>query len=121
MRFFILLFFLSLISPSGFAEVTLEHRRYMQQFLHDIKDWYPAAADGHLSNAEVKAHLTNCRYRSSRLDEWLPEFSDRPKCSVVIIRMLAEGISYQQIQSVIAGLRHYTEAQERRIERPAVF
>ena len=122
MRFSILLFFLSLFSFGGFAEVTVEHKKYMAGFIEDLEEWNFPSAEEPLSDNEIKDRLVNCRYKDSLLDRWLPEYSDRNKCSFEIVHLLSNGLAdYEKIKSTVSDLHIFSAEEEERIETPVVW
>ena len=124
---FILFPLIMLFSSAGFAEVTGDHKNYLLDFIKDLgADAVPNPSDEAwtpvLTDEKVKDLLTSCRYRVSRLDKWLPEFSDRDRCSETIVALLLKGqASYHQIRGAASDLQVLSPKQEERIEKPAVY
>ena len=135
MRFILFPILMLLISPVSFADVTRAHKSYLLGFIKDLE-----VSDGHqhsgygwgafLGNREVTDEadeeltdeLINCRYKDSLLDKWLPEYSDRRKCSAVIVGLLLNNqASYMQIKQAASDLRVFSPEQEERIEVPVVL
>ena len=127
---FILFFTLMLIPAASFAEVTRAHKNYLLNFLKDLggdavpnPSWAPLGGDeiGGVTDEGLKDLLTSCRYRDSLLDKWLPEYSDRSKCSEVIVDLLLSGkAAYGKIGQTASALQVFSPKQEERIEKPIV-